>query len=226
MRSYAFRMTPFIGHARRRRILAPFGWGVSVLRPGTAVLELWQQMAQSMSNARLELISVSDRFDEYLHILENLGDEVDLVCGTYPSGDHSPDFNVLPLGTIPLSFAVPSQDPLARQHAVDADELVGKRVRILKPGNPHLDAARALLAKRQDIVIVDVDDYELSTFNDCVEAGDLLVTTGQWTNIHPGLTCVPATWNLSIPVGIMYPKQPSEVVAQFIELARAFLQTS
>lgn len=38
--------------------------------------------------------------------------------------------------------------------------------------------------------VIDVDRYDLGLFNECAESGGVLVISGAWSGLHPGLVTV------------------------------------
>ena len=191
--------------------------GVSVLRPGTYVLEAWEGLKNTLSDVSLELVPMSDNFQEYSRTIEQLGTDIDLVVSTFPSNRWNGAVSILDLGMIPISLAIPLSYPLAQRDRISVSELAGRRVRIRERGHAWVDAARSVLEACPEITIVDAPDYDLNTFNACAQSGDILQTTGMWTNVHPGLKCVSVDWDFTIPIGLIYPREPRKAVARFVD---------
>ena len=67
--------------------------------------------------------------------------------------------------------------------------------------------------------LVDIDHYDLSTFNDCAQSGDLLISKPMWAGVHPQLVNVPVDWGerVSLSYGLLYPLRPQPQVCAFVE---------
>ena len=194
--------------------------GVSVLRPGRSVLDLWQQIHGDLPDLRLELVPISDVWGEYQRVLEGLGRGVDVVASTYSSSLWGGICRVLPLGKTPIVASVARTNPLADRAKLTLDDLAGQCVTMLRRGNAPLDAARDLIERRGDIKIRDAADFEFSTFNACAEDGGILITNGQWPVMHPGLVRVPIDWDVTIPYGLLYPLDPAPAVESLVAWLR------
>lgn len=61
-------------------------------------------------------------------------------------------------------------------------------------------------------------DLELSTFNQIVSSDELIVSAECWKDVHPLLVTLPVRWNADyvLPYGLLYAKEPSRDVLQFI----------
>lgn len=195
--------------------------GVSALRPAGSVLSIWQRVADQLTDIRLELVPISDVFSEYHKIVQNLGANIDIVAGAFPSDLWGGSCQALVLGMTPLMISVPANDPLAHKSMLELDDLVGRRIRILKRGDKRIDRAHDLLTAHGGIRIIETEHYDFATFNQCATAGDLIQTNGTWANVHPALKAMPVNWDLAIPYGILYPLEPSPAVKRFIEATTA-----
>lgn len=194
----------------------PVRLGVSVLRSARMVLDLWQRSGKRHSGIRLELVPLPDDFATFEHTARHLGDTVDVVACSFIPSWWEGSCNMLTLCQQPECLAVPRTDPLASKAMLELDDLEGRRIHVIRHNRGGLDAVRDLLESHPAISIVDIDYYELSTFNDCAESGDLLVSKPIWDDVHPGLVNIPVNWPFSMPYGLLYPLTPSPSVQRFI----------
>ncbi len=49
-----------------------------------------------------------------------------------------------------------------------------------------------------------------------------MITIATWAELHPSLVTIPCEWDFTVPYGIVYAEQPSEIVLKFIEIMRDF----
>ncbi|KAB8291513.1 LysR family transcriptional regulator [Bifidobacterium avesanii] len=212
--------------ARRRSAAAndfrdvPVRLGVSMLRSGRRILDLWQRDAEPRSDGlRLELVPMPDDERDITDIIAHLGEDVDAVSTAFNAGYWDHVCGTLTLSREPLCVAVPYDHALARRESVSLDDLEGTRIRIMRRGHDGNDRARDLLEAHPSIELVDIDRYNLAVFNDCAQTGDLLISKPLWDGVHPQLVNVPVDWGepVDLAYGLLYPLDPEPQVAAFVE---------
>lgn len=199
--------------------------GVSLLRPATALLDLWPRIAASMAShvppIRLELVQLSDESDApdgFLRELDRLGDAVDVVVTGFSRSDWHHPCQAVQLAEYRLCMGVPLTNPLANRARLTPDDLNGQRVHLPASGsNDVMDQARATLASHPGITLVDLPQYDFAAFNACAQSGDLLLAKSFWTSVHPSIRLIPMDWDIAVPYGLLYPEHPSPVVRDFAD---------
>lgn len=90
------------------------------------------------------------------------------------------------------------------------------------------DVARDQLERRPAIELMDIDHYDLDTFNECAEAGDLLISKPMWDGVHPRFVNVPVDWPepADMSYGLLYPLNPEPQVRRFVERIAALAQAT
>ncbi|PJM76833.1 LysR family transcriptional regulator [Bifidobacterium felsineum] len=202
--------------------IEPVRLGVSVLRSGRRILDLWQKDAGKHPEIRLELVSLSDNTTTINNIIAHLGQDIDMVSTAFDADYWSRYCGTLVLDYEPLCLAVPREHPLARLPIITLDELAGTRIHIIAQHHGGDETARNLLSQHADIELIDIDHYGLDTFNECAQAGDLLISKPLWADVHPQLVNVPVDWPVQVGLsyGLLYPLAPSPAVAAFIARIR------
>lgn len=119
--------------------------GVSILRPGRRILDLWQRDTGKHTDIRLELVSMPDDSEAINDIITHLGEDVDLISTAFDTGYWNDTCNTLALDSEPLCVAVPRNHALARHALLTLKDLEGTRIRILKRHRGTNDTARDLL---------------------------------------------------------------------------------
>lgn len=111
-------------------------------------------------------------------------------------------------------MAVPRNHALTRHALLTLKDLEGTRIRILKRHRGANDTARDLLEQYPAIDLIDIDHYDLDTFNDCAESGDLLISKPMWAGIHPQLVNVAVDWPEPVVMhyGLLYPLDASPAI--------------
>lgn len=209
-----------LDRARRRgdTDTTPVRLGVSMLRPGRRILDLWQRDAGRHPQIRLELVSLPDDKQTISEIVTHLGETVDMISTAFDADYWGHACGTLALDFEPFCLAVPRGHALSRRPVITFDDLVGARIRILARRRGGDDTARELLSAIPGVTLTDIDHYDLDTFNDAADAGDLLVSKPMWDGVHPLLVNVPVAWPepVGLSYGLLYPREPSPAVAAFV----------
>ena len=83
-----------------------------------------------------------------------------------------------------------------------------------------MDRLREVLLANEGVHVVDVEAFDIELFNDSMEKGDCVLTTGAWSGVHPGFVGVPVRWTPA-PCYLAYPLEPKPQVRRFVDaLAR------
>ena len=197
--------------------------GVSILCPGQKVLDTWPRIHEFDPSLKLELVPIGSIYDERLDIVGRLGEDVDLILTSYSPERWDGRCSVLSLGEVPLAIDVPRMSPLAGCEALELTDLAGTRVFILRHTNRATDALRTELDGVPGVEVVDVDDYDLTLFNDVAEGGGALVTSGAWSGLHPMLVTVPLAHPRLAECTLLYPLNPAPAVSRFLDAYRSLL---
>ncbi|NEG54550.1 LysR family transcriptional regulator [Bifidobacterium platyrrhinorum] len=215
------RSDEIIRRARRRARpdIVPVRLGVSMLRPGRRILDLWQHDAGRTPSIRLELVSLPDNRTSITDIIARLGGTIDVIATAFAPDHWTGVCGTLALSYEPLCLAVPRGHALARRARVTLDDLAGTRIRMLPRGNGTDDVARDLFERAGGIELADIDHYDLDVFNECARTGDLLVSKPMWADVHPQLVNVAVDWPepVGMQYGLLYPTDPTPTVAAFVD---------
>lgn len=194
--------------------------GVSLMSPGRFTLDRWPRMSAMEPDLRLELVPAGSLYDERASVMGRLGREVDVIQTSFSTVRWKGLCNLLPLFDAPFYLDVPRTNSLAACEVVGISDLMGQRVRILRYAHDDMDRLREALLANEGVHVVDVAAFDIELFNDSMEKGDAVLTTGAWSGVHPGFVGVPLKWP-AVPCYLAYPLDPAPQVARFVDaLAR------
>lgn len=198
--------------------------GTSLLRPCKTILDFWYSVSEDYPGIQLQIVPFDDIYDEWLNLLEDLGKDIDVVAGIYPSTMWKRRCRILKLTEIPLCCAVSRKNPLASKKSLRFTDLYGEKLLMVERGDTsYIDALRNEIEENHpQIHIQDVPSYDTTVFNQCSILGSAMITISTWAEIHPSLVTIPCEWNYTVPYGIVYAEQPSEIVLEFIEIMKDF----
>ena len=191
--------------------------GTSMMRPCNHFVDLIQNTKGS--EYQFNVVPFNDDIDSLHFMLNSLGDSID--CFVSPCGSTTllMNYGFLPISTCKCAIALSKKHPLAKKEILNFEDLYNHSLLLLKRGNSYvLDEMRDDIFKyHPSINIIDFDGYyDISTFNLCEQNGYLMETLDIWTSLHPSLKTIPVNWKYEMPYGIIYSKQPSLRVKNFI----------
>lgn len=200
--------------------------GSSLLNPSKALSDLWGPLRAAYPQYKFHIVPYTDTKEERLAIIAALGEKFDLLVGAFDSKRILTQANYLILGDYHLCVAVPKGHRLAAKKVLSIQDLHGERLIKVKRGETErLDHFQDILQLTHPQIIVEEADYyyDLDTFNACEQNGALLLTLDAWAEIHPSLITLPVQWDYTVPYGILYAKEPSQEVLQFLQILKSAL---
>lgn len=197
--------------------------GVSLMCPGRNTLAMWPRIQQLEPGLRLEIVTVGDLYDPRTSVMGHLGEEVDVIQSSYSTFRWGGSCSLLPIFSTPFSIDVPRTHALAQRDSIRLEDLDGMGVRMLRHANDATDQLRDLLMVDRDVRIVDADSFDFALFNEAEECGDVVVTSGAWSQMHPGFVGIPLDCEIEVPCFLAYPQAPSPQVGRFVSAMERLL---
>ena len=128
------------------------------------------------------------------------------------------DLCFLPLKKVRQHIGVLHGSPLASKKKLSFKDIRGHSLIMYKEGiGKAEDTLRSYILKNEpDIRIIDIDSYDSSLITQCMlsDAVALLYTTRS----YPALVSIPASWDISIDLGIGFHKNPDFEIQEFLSL--------
>lgn len=199
--------------------------GISLMAPGKNTQALWPQIHALAPDLQLEIVSVGDLYDPRSTVMTRLGAEVDVVQTSYSTVRWGGMCRLLPIFTTPFSIDVLRTSPLARKGRLTIEDLRGLRVRMLRHANDATDQLRRILKATDGVEVVDMQTSDFALFNEAAEAGDVVVTSGAWSGVHPGFTGLELDCSIEVPCFLAYPREPAPHVQRFVDALAKVLES-
>lgn len=200
--------------------------GTSLLNPAKPFMDLWYRVNQAFPDYKLHLVPFEDNHEGIVSEIRKLGKKFDFLIGVNDSRTWLSVCDFLQLGYYRKMVAVSREHRLAGREKIGISDLYGETLMMIPRGDSGVnDFLRNDLEKNHpQIHIEDTSPfYDLSVFNRCAETGKVLLTVECWRDVHPGLVTLPVDWGYRIPYGLLFSKEPTEDVRQFVELVRGRL---
>lgn len=193
--------------------------GTSLMRPCNKLVELWERMKSPRPDYQFNIVPFDDGIDSLNALLNSLGDRIDCFITPCSSMKLLMNYNFLPFDTCKYEISMSKKHPLAGKQLLEWEDLDGESLLLVNRGESYVvDEIRdEIIRHHKKITVVDFNGYyDATTFNMCEQMGYLMGTMDLWANLHPSLVTIPVVWNYKMPYGIMYAKEPSKTVKDFI----------
>lgn len=191
--------------------------GVSLMNPASILLEHWKQVARLSPGFQLEIVPFEDTVPAFQKVLDNLGTKIDLLSCPYDSNHWGDRYNSFHLKDLPLCIACSKMHPLADKECLSLEDLYGETLILANRGltaysEPIWDALKA----HPQIRLKGTDYVDIAMFNQLVSSNELMLSAECWNEVHPLLASIPVDWEFKMPYGLIYSKEPSPELLQFL----------
>mgnify|MGYP006066312479 CR=1 FL=1 len=201
--------------------------GTSPMTPVAPLLREWSKVQKEYPDIKLQMVPFMNTLENAREILKNLGTNIDVVAGIF-------DDTMLKLRQCAgfelsrqrLCCAVSVNHRLAGREMLTFEDLYGENFLMMHRGwSNYVDELRDDIWKNHPkIHVVDFDFYNMEVFNRCENSDDILMVVENWRDVHPLLKVVPVEWKYTIPFGILYSPEPSELVRKFLKAMKKTIQ--
>lgn len=203
--------------------------GASIMRPGTPMVEIWRKYSHTLKDFKLQVIPINDDDITLQTPSAKIGAEIDCVSGPTDSMQWQQNYSVLVLGMDQFRLAVPRTHRLAKKDKLNFDDLNGETIVC-----PPRDQASIIDKICQDIeknhpqikIINTTRFFNTDVFNEYANSDDLLLTRDIWSNLQPLMKTVPVKWTYESPYGLIYAKNPSAKMQQFVKIISQNVHTN
>lgn len=199
--------------------------GTSILRPCKMLVDLWSGIDDGTLPVTIHIVPFDDSPTSMEIMLDSLGKEIDCFVGPCDSLTWRERYNILPLEPVHCCIAVPRKHPLSQKEILRWSDLDGETMMVVKRGDsPVLNRLRDEIEEQHPrITLMDTPHfYDTSVFNECEQIGCIMETLDIWKDVHPSLVTIPVEWEYMMPYGIVYAKNPSHAVQNFIQIIQGY----
>lgn len=165
---------------------------------------------------------ISSRYKDFFDSMYNLGTHIDLIphfCGQLALETIC---NCFCLAKLPLCVAVPVNHPLARKDVLRYEDLSGQSLlTISSDANRYYQEINETVQKNVPRVkLLYTQHFDLAALNQAGVCQYLMLVGSYLQDAHPLLKLCRVEWDLTLPYGLYYAKNPSNNVLEFLEAMR------
>ncbi len=201
--------------------------GSSMMSPCRPIVKLWVAVSSDYPHIKIQIVQIDDEKNDKMEFLDKKTGSADIIAGIFPSTLWKNKVSALKIRQIPLSVAVPINHPLAGRKRLTLTDLYGETLLMVERGDTdYIDRLRDDLEQNHpQIHIHDVPPYDINIFNYAETTGRPMISADLWSDIHPSLVTLPCDWgnDYSVPYGILYAKEPSAHVREFVQIIKRLL---
>ena len=201
--------------------------GTSLLNPCKVFMDIWYHVNDQFPQFKIQIVPFEDDHQGILSVIEKIGKEFDFIVGVCDSIQWLNRCCMYQLVTYRKCGAVPRGHRLADRKKLTLSDLYGETLMMVKQGDsPVNDLIRDDLEQNHpQICIEDTENfYDIQVFNRCEQMGNILLNIECWKDIHPSLVTIPVDWSYTIPYGLLYAKNPTPNILNFIEAVESYLR--
>ena len=202
--------------------------GTSTMTRAAPVVEAWSKVRGNYPDIRLQMIPFMNSQENAREILKNLGTNIDIVGGIFDETMlELRQCQGMELSRQRICCAVSVNHRLAEKEILTVQDLYGERFLMMHRGwSRYVDELREDIWKNHpQIQVVDFDLYSMEIFNQCENSNGILMAVENWKEAHPLLKIIPVEWKYTIPYGILYSTEPSELVKRFLKAIKKQYKT-
>lgn len=194
--------------------------GTSPMTPAAPIVRMWAKVREKYPDMQLQMIPYMNSQENAREILKNLGTNIDVVGGIFDETMLKlRQCQGMELSRQQICCAVSINHRLAEKEVLTYQDLYGERFLMMRRGwSNYIDELRDDIWKNHpQIEIVDFDIYSMDILNRCENGNEILMAVENWKDAHPLLKIIPVEWKYTIPYGILYSMEPSELVKRFLK---------
>lgn len=192
----------------------------SPMTPAAPLLEIWSKVQKKYPDIRVQMIPYMNSQENAREILRNLGTNIDVVGGIFDETMlHLRQCQGMELSRQRICCAVSVNHRLANKEILTVQDLYGEKFLMMHRGwSNYVDELRDdIWQNHPQIQVVDFDIYSMEIFNQCENSNEILMAVENWKDAHPLLKIIPVEWKYTIPFGILYSTDPSDLVKRFLK---------
>ena len=201
--------------------------GTSPMTPAAPLLQIWSRVQKEHTDIKLQMIPYMNSSESAREILKNLGKNIDVVAGIFDETMLKlRQCAGLELSRQKIYCAVSVSHRLADRELLTFEDLHGENFLMMHRGwSNYVDELRDDIWKNHpQIHVADFDIYSVDIFNQCENSNDILMVVENWRDVHPLLKVIPVEWKYTIPFGILYSPEPTDLVRRFLKTVKQAAQ--
>lgn len=197
----------------------------SIIRIGISQINPYRSFSHcfpcDLQNFRFiaRVVPISAEYKDFTEQLRTLGADVDYI--PYFLGHPGLDAvcRTFCLARLPLRIYVPESHPLSGRDRLTYDDLNNQEIITINgEANVYYQHFNdEIRRKAPDAHLHETNYYDYTTINRAVHNMKLLLAGDYLGDIHPQMRPLPVDWDLTLPYGIHYAKNPTPIVQALIQ---------
>ncbi len=167
----------------------------------------------------VRLVPISAEYKEFTEQLRMLGSDVDIILYFCGHDGLNAVCQTHCLARLPVRVYVPEQHPLTAKKLLTYDDLNGHEIVTINgdANRFYREINAAVMRHAPGARLRPCNYYDFLTINYAVHSNQLMLVGDYLGDVHPQMHPHPVDWDLTLPYGIHYAKNPSDTVKAFIQ---------
>ena len=215
-----------IAQAEETRRQATIRVGTSMLRSCKPLMDLWEGIGHVDLPFQISIVPFDESPAGMKNMLSALGKEIDCFVSPCASPRWHQEYSIQLLHMGRSCVAVPRNHRLAKRTSLTWDDLAGETLILVQRGaSVVLDQLRDEIERfHPNVQIADVPAFHgMASFNLCEQMNYMMEIPDSWADIHPALVTLPMDWAYQVAYGIIYAKEPTPAVDEFIQWVKPLI---
>ena len=195
--------------------------GTSMICPCKPLMDIWYKVNNSFPNYKIKIVPFENNHTETLSTLKGNDTNFDCIVTPNDSDSWKNEYNFLKLGDYKYTASMPRSHRLANKKKLDIKDFSNETIMMIAEGDSKTSnlLREHILKTCENVNILPTPFlYNIDVFNECEDKGYILMTLNAWKDIHPGLVTISLKQDYLIPYGIIYDKNPSKDMKNFISI--------
>jgi DNA-binding transcriptional LysR family regulator len=178
--------------------------------------ELWRDYVNTHPQVQTR-ITFADMSNQDEKFAESVYTSVDLMEHMKDDSPWQENMSFFLCAMVPIAFLVPEGHPLAEKNWLTAQDLSGETLILARTGREALQEQLRTKAIEYGMKVEETEGFSYALLDSSLIHGTLLVVPAFYENVHPAMKTILCDWDISVPYGFFYQKEPKKEVRDFLQ---------
>lgn len=201
--------------------------GTAIMYPAEVFTDIWQETQRRDRTMSIEIVPFDLIPNSEGYIIPYPGTSIDVAVTTYDDVLlKARNLNALEVAKAPLCVNLSVNHRLANKEKIDLTDFEGETLLATVDGRGAYndEFKHSLIKQGVNVKIEEIEYYSMDLYNKCASSDMMLLGTGMHIQMHPLLKRISINTDIVSSFGIIYSKEPTQVVTHFIKLVEEILQ--
>lgn len=180
----------------------------------------WYEVRKKLNNTSVHIMYYGSTSDDMHELFQDIGSKLNMCIEIYDP-DVAKKYGLLAqkISEFRMYIGIPDTKEFTADEMISFEDLEGHTLSLLPHGrSTAFDMIREQIESEYlSILLEDINEYSIRTFNDCYEKNNCILVTANQTELYPFYRFYPFIFEMPVEFGIYYSKKDKQRVEEFIE---------